>query len=65
MQIDLSESDVLILKEALSVHMSEIQSELVRTDDRQYREYLRSQLFQLESILLRMEGSPAKQFKTG
>ncbi len=55
MHLDLSEREALDLKTALSLRLVEMRTELVHTDDREYRAGLRAEIDRLEVVLQRLE----------
>ncbi|NUQ72337.1 MAG: hypothetical protein HUU21_02145 [Polyangiaceae bacterium] len=50
MQIDLSQSDVRLLKSVLDLRLSQVRDELAHTDDREYRASLRADTEKLEEL---------------
>jgi hypothetical protein len=55
MQINLSEEQVRELKRALDMQLHGLETELVRTDDRAYREGLKESMAVLEGIRQRLD----------
>ena len=55
MNIDLGRADLDLLHTALQRHLLVLREELVRTDDRQYRQSLREDVGPLEALFGRLE----------
>ena len=55
MNIDLGRADLDLLHTALQRHLLVLREELVRTDDRQYRQNLREDVGRLEALFGRLE----------
>ena len=55
MNIDLGRADLDLLHTALQRHLLVLREELVRTDDRQYRQSLREDVGRLEALFGRLE----------
>ena len=55
MNIDLGHADLDLLHTALQRHLLVLREELVRTDDRQYRQSLREDVGRLEALFGRLE----------
>jgi hypothetical protein len=53
--LELSDREARDLKAALSIRLVGTREELVHTDDREYRAYLRATLERLEQVLSRLE----------
>jgi len=53
--IDLGRADLDLLHTALQRHLLVLREELVRTDDRQYRQSLREDVSRLEALFGRLE----------
>jgi hypothetical protein len=53
--IDLGAADLNLLHSALQRHLLVLREELVRTDDRQYRQNLRDDVNRLEALFRRLE----------
>jgi hypothetical protein len=53
--LELSDREAQDLKTALSNHLVGMRTELVHTDDREYRAGLRAELDRLEAVLQRLE----------
>lgn len=55
MNIELGSADLNLLHTALQRHLLVLREELVRTDDRQYRQNLRDDVNRLEQLFRRLE----------
>ena len=55
MSLDLSREDLQLLRDSLATRRREIHDELVHTDDRALREWLREQLSRLETLETRLD----------
>ena len=55
MNIDLNRADLDLLHTALQRHLLVLREEVVRTDDRQYRQSLREDVSRLEALFGRLE----------
>lgn len=55
MNIELGAADLNLLHTALQRHLLVLREELVRTDDRQYRQNLRDDVNRLEQLFRRLE----------
>jgi hypothetical protein len=55
LNIDLGAADLNLLHTALQRHLLVLREELVRTDDRQYRQNLRDDVNRLEALFRRLE----------
>jgi hypothetical protein len=58
MQLDLSDDDVELLREALDSAMDRLTSEIRRTDNRIYRQNLKGRRDQLRSLIDVLGGQP-------